>query len=391
MLNQKKYLFVIFIFCGILLSSCSSTNDKNNEENVKASYKYTLKPTSNLEIPVDSMTNFISEYLDYYEHPKTKEQYLVWLNSPDSHIHFYNLKTKKRDFEIPFQDGNNGTDAVGELDAFIIKNLDTIIVISKSKDEMIFANFNGKVLHNSRLKVSPIHVFNSADNYKRIGFLGNDKVVFHKAPFTKVQEGKAWTHSISFTYDYKKSKYDSIYKYTGELANEIHSVAHTRYAFWIDDKGNYIYSMCMDKNLQVTNYNKKLVNVWAASKYDTKKIKSLRLNNTDEEDTKYFLQTTMYKHIIYDKFRDIYYRFALHPIDDVGNKWEHGKPFSIIILDKNFQIIGESDIFKEKGIYYYTNFFVAPEGLYISNNHEDNPNLKEDLISFKLFKFLPNE
>lgn len=58
------------------------------------------------------------------------------------------------------------------------------------------------------------------------------------------------------------------------------------------------------------------------------------------------------------------------------------KEFSIMILDNELNIIGETLMEGDK--YVPNNMFVTEEGLYISVNHPDNPDNREDFLSFAL-------
>ena len=58
------------------------------------------------------------------------------------------------------------------------------------------------------------------------------------------------------------------------------------------------------------------------------------------------------------------------------------KEFSIMILDNELNIIGETLMEGDK--YVPNNMFVTEDGLYISVNHPDNPDNREDFLSFAL-------
>lgn len=60
------------------------------------------------------------------------------------------------------------------------------------------------------------------------------------------------------------------------------------------------------------------------------------------------------------------------------------KVFSIIILDNQFNIIGET-LFPE---YTYNSnlIFIREDGIYISNSHFMNPTFNDDVLSFHKFE-----
>ena len=62
------------------------------------------------------------------------------------------------------------------------------------------------------------------------------------------------------------------------------------------------------------------------------------------------------------------------------------KNFSIIILDKNFRILGET-LFPDN-TYNPQIIFVRPEGLYITDSHYLNPRYSDDILSFQKYELV---
>ena len=94
-----------------------------------------------------------------------------------------------------------------------------------------------------------------------------------------------------------------------------------------------------------------------------------------------------YHNIMYDKYRDVYYRIAEFPYEFKANESPFddpkGREFSIIIFDKDLNIIGETKFPGNK--YLYKMSFVGRDGLYISENNEANPEFDEDKLVFACF------
>ena len=90
---------------------------------------------------------------------------------------------------------------------------------------------------------------------------------------------------------------------------------------------------------------------------------------------------------MYDKYRDVYYRIAEFPYEFKQNESLFGTPkareFSIIIFDKDLNIIGETKFPGNK--YFYKMSFVGRDGLYISENNLGNPDFDEDKLVFACF------
>ena len=97
-----------------------------------------------------------------------------------------------------------------------------------------------------------------------------------------------------------------------------------------------------------------------------------------------------YSHLIYDKYQDVYYRFAEMPCELAENEDPYdefaprAREFSVIVLDKDFRIIGETKFPGNK--YFYKMSFVGRDGLYISENNLANPEFDEDKLVFACFK-----
>ena len=100
------------------------------------------------------------------------------------------------------------------------------------------------------------------------------------------------------------------------------------------------------------------------------------------------VEAASYSHIMYDKYRDIYYRFAEMPCELGANEYVYNdakaREFSVIIFDKDFRIIGETKFPGNK--YFYKMSFIGRDGLYISENNEANPEFNENKLVFACFK-----
>ena len=100
-----------------------------------------------------------------------------------------------------------------------------------------------------------------------------------------------------------------------------------------------------------------------------------------------------YHHLLYDKYRKVFYRFALHPYEWPKTKSpmsgeDNGRKFSILILDEQYQLIGETKFPAYQYAYHY--YFIGKEGLYVSLNNPDNPLFSEDELIFQCFRIKKN-
>ena len=102
------------------------------------------------------------------------------------------------------------------------------------------------------------------------------------------------------------------------------------------------------------------------------------------------MENPKYWHLMYDKYRDVYYRFAEMPCeladneDPYDNFAPRAREFSVIVLNKDFRIIGETKFPGKR--YFYKMSFVGRDGLYISENNLANPEFDENKLVFACFK-----
>src|SRR5699024_12117869 len=83
-------------------------------------------------------------------------------------------------------------------------------------------------------------------------------------------------------------------------------------------------------------------------------------------------------------YRKVFYRFAFMPDDNIKpfSNNPH-QSFSIIILNKDYEIIGETKF--PGNTYAHHLCFVGKKGLYISENNENNPQFDENKLVFRCF------
>nr|WP_302830518.1 DUF4221 family protein [uncultured Bacteroides sp.] len=155
------------------------------------------------------------------------------------------------------------------------------------------------------------------------------------------------------------------------------------------DEKNFIYSFYADEDLYLTSpTHKKIEKKKAKSKY----IDNVTVFRSTEGNFQKMVKTqcehASYGKILYDKYRDVYYRFAYPPceINDYSGDYvdlirSGRKNFSIIILDNRLNIIGETSF---PSYTYNSNLsFILEDGLYLSLNHIKNPDYSDDLLRFQ--------
>lgn len=103
--------------------------------------------------------------------------------------------------------------------------------------------------------------------------------------------------------------------------------------------------------------------------------------NSQGESFRHYIEKPVFDGIIYDRYRKVYYRFVLHGVTNPdmkkGAKAFYDKEISIIVTDKDFQIIGETPKFSG---HYSPQAFVTKEGLHILKLDKDENKAKYSIL-----------
>ncbi|MDN6280580.1 MAG: DUF4221 domain-containing protein [Psychroflexus sp.] len=155
----------------------------------------------------------------------------------------------------------------------------------------------------------------------------------------------------------------------------------------------FIFNFPISHQLHVFDpKNNELTKHHIQSKFVNADIESMKCDLNDADPKKkgfYLFKTSHYYKNIYDPYRDVYYIIVKHGVSDeeavklADNFYgTHGVPFSIMVVDKNFNVIGETT-FKKK-TYTTGDFFVGPKGLYLQKNNTLNPDFDENIIKYDI-------
>lgn len=158
----------------------------------------------------------------------------------------------------------------------------------------------------------------------------------------------------------------------------------------IGNDGKFIYSFPADHyahfySPDFSEFKKIYMGSRYASVINSSDYNSLSLFKDKDLRIRYFVSQHSYSNILYDKYRRVYYRIAQHPL--IG--WESGnfrKPFSIIIMDIEGNLISETPIQNDYRDLNLHNMHVTKDGLLIQKRTEN-----ENIIEFVIYKIINDE
>jgi hypothetical protein len=347
-----------------------------------------LEKDGEKKFQLDSLARPSSNSIQYFQDTHGRE-YFSFLNDLNNSIYFYDYSTTDFLFKIDFQlEGPNG---VGNLMGHHIESLDTIVVYNYAMEKLFFSNKRGEIYKtialtreaNDKRKYLP-----SPKLWTDIPLIWRDSVICmignisgefldeteENRPigvFIDIHSGKT-KYAIPYSKPYKGANWG------GQLFRRVY---HT----FNEDENKLVISFPADHHLTVYSFNDSIYQVHAGSN-QIKTIKSYPskryLFNDKEKILKHFLENGSYAGVFYDKYRKLYYRIFLIPVEEYNpaHAESRTKQVGVVVYDENFQLLGQK-VF-EKFSHSAQALFVSPEGIFIQTFTDE-----EDLFVFNKYGY----
>ncbi|MGM0579196.1 MAG: DUF4221 family protein [Bacteroidota bacterium] len=374
----------------MILTSCN--NEKNTTEVKKGTpqeYKelFSFQPTKQLKIEIDEFSpyrTFNSQLIN----EDSNDPILIWENEPLNALEFYSLNDQKLVKRMKIKRrGPNGIN--GPIRGFEYLAKDSILVSNGRRYEFYLIDEKG--LPYEKYEVYP----EGSERVSSIPIVYDNKPIMYSFPYVYIaskpdndynSEGW-WDGNLLLKINLQNKKFEYLLNGPEKYFDKIHGAFFSHNSTVMNEDKEIVISYPIDSDVAI--FNPKNQNVewkYGGSKHfheipDWNKPAS-------GQSEKFYIESDSYREIIYDKWRDVYYRFAYRKVDYTDKNgakvnWNYKFP-SIIILDKELKKIGEYDL--PKDTYYTRNTFVGEKGLYISINHEENLEADENYLSFQLLE-----
>ena len=385
---NRTLLFISFFFILTLVSCQPSKNNNGKRQN-----EVELVAEKQLVFPLDEQTYYLSKSMFQFE--ENGKEYLHFENTRKSlyNIVIFDIENRQIAKQIPLhKTGPNGLPAV--FGSRPSPGAQYILVAQNNISRISSINDKGEVIRNYNFQ-TPESQFTSlhlGSYYNTPGFV-KDSCLFLKIGIPKPDmKREDWPKTHMFaSLDLRTGKVKWVPIFYPPIFKEEYENIDGGYGFSYDynyKENRLICGFFGYDSLMVTDDLKHIRWYNAKSRY----LKSMRpklgnamagINSIIE-----FCETPKYWHIMYDKYRNVYYRFAEMPYKLAPNESPYdepkGKEFSVIVLNADFEIIGETRFPGKK--YFYKMSFVGKEGLYISENNLENPQFDENKLVFTCFK-----
>lgn len=379
-----RSLHIAILWVAVML--VFGCTEKNTDEEVS---EKTLQNAENkLRIPIDDQTGNYSFGLGYLDGEKP---FLFNIQHQRNEIQVYDLGKKELSKILKFEvEGSNG---VGSLRGFHVHTADSIFLFTSQSGAIFLTDLDQSYL--SRISFASPGGYSDPGSYplpfNASPIIRSETMLSKTAfpgSFREIDERTLSDKYLSLelnlrTGDLGLSAHRYPIKYLAEgLRQPTYSMAAS--------PEKVVYSFFADHNLYVaSSAGDELKAVNAKSRFFPETFPTISKTAERKEVSMYVLASPRYEGLIYDPYREVFYRFCF-PAIEVESEEEleqlrgFPKDFSIMILDRDLKVLGET---RFKGYNYVTNnVFVAKEGLYMSVNHPDNYDNEEDFLSFVLYE-----
>lgn len=362
-----------------------------------------------IEIPIADDVYYYSHTMRRFEDTSTGVEYLALLDPRSipghSQIVFYRLDscTEAHRIKIPVQ----GPNSIADIEGFYAESIDRVFISEIYLPIIYLVNSKGEIIDSYNYEyddagrsvrcMSLLSLFDQPLVIKDgciYGFQPRTYDSFIDSPDGlnfEFSECPIATIIDTVTREVRSSKlcYPELYEKKKGFSNS-ESVSR------IYDGKRFIYSFCLMDELYVTEDHETVKLYPANSRYMEVDKSGNSRSLTMAEGIVEANSKPKYDNIVYDKYRDVYYRFCRMkdtktPLEGFLNRGYFYclSDFSIMILNSDLEVIGETMF--EAGIYAPKFFFVNEEGLWLSENNYQREDLTDDMLKFRCLKLVENE
>jgi len=380
---MKSIIRFILLF-SIVLCGCNKVNTETNLL-IQGSGDYIHLNTAG---PINPKT----KYLKYYE--EHQKSWLLYGNEDKNELIIYELPSGKIERRLKFE--HRGPNGIGRYKGATIQNFDSIFVISGTYYQNFFLiDSTGTVKRKYTIDpnenedffpaLQPVYCHFSQENGLRNGQINLSTYMMRLIPNENLH-----TKDLSITYDIALGNLVSITKYPkfdDKFKANIRSYSRT-----FNGK-DFIYSFRRLNEIYIQNENGTYLKHHCPSKFQNQDLDWI-LNPSDPIaiTKEKIVQNPSFGSIMFDKYRRYIYRiylpgYKLKGGESVDQNVDFRALFSIIILDENFNVVGETMM--PPKTYDPKMAFIAKDGLYFAL-HPDNPHYDPDSLAFEKVIIIDN-
>ena len=384
---MKITSFICLVSC-ISLYSC-----QESPKGSVATYDIGLVESQKVTLPIDENTYYFSKRIFQYEENKKEFLFFGSFEKGAYEIILFDLEKECVHKRVPLnKNGPNAVPAIIGCRPFM--NSSEFIAFQPGMQRISILDENGNILKYYSTDPKDGRLITYVDGISNTfmpTFINDSIVYFSSRPQKPNMKTHEWNNVPLFSsLDLKTGQIDQPSLYYPPIFKQDINNLSMGWEFLYDynyKQKRLICSFTGYDSLMVTDDMRNIKWYNGKSRYLKRQYPKLyEAGNLLQTLTK-MKENPSYCHIMYDRYRDVYYRFAEMSYELQSNESPFDDPkareFSVIIFDKDLNIIGETKFPGNK--YFYKMSFVGRDGLYISENNLANPEFDEDKLVFTCF------
>ncbi len=370
-MKTNKIAALSIIVLLIIFNSCVDKEkpSKNYSSDVIDRYKV---------FKVDSVTSNTSRVIDYFSNNDLNVFSIH--NEPTNEIVLYNFENAEEIMRIKIE--TTGPKTIGTIKGYKIHSEDSIFVATDYS--LVVIDWQGEIISKHSTTVDKIANGIQPFTYNSIILLKNKfylDIIPEKNPFEK--EYYSESTSLKLVLDLSTDEIQLGLNYPESYQNNIWGANTFHYSTFNTVNNEFIYSFPYSDN--ITSHSENVALTTSSVTGVGKSFKPYEGTSGDNY-MKYFYEEPSYYAILFDPFRNVYYRYFHEATDYESIVDGDGlRETTIVVLDKNFNKIHEYNLPKGKFMDFMS--FVSADGLMIASNNMAD----EDLIIYSLITFSEEE
>ncbi|GMQ26295.1 hypothetical protein Aoki45_29770 [Algoriphagus sp. oki45] len=376
-------LFLYAILLTLFVQCQTKTQSENLNPALVSSGEY-------ISLSLDDSTSNISTGYQYFDAGEREFFFnLIWESNT---LQVYDLSSGNKIKSLSFE--AEGPSGVGDVFAFHVHSLDSIFLFSPPFGQRFhLANLEGQILKKFEYEIPE----GGGSAFVHNAFMisppvleGSKLAVNHRFPQNMRELTGEKLAGQSFGYQIDLSTGETEYfahLYPNDyLTSGLKSVDFSR----AQGKNQIVYSLVGDHRVFVaSSFEEEWKSVIAKSQFLDEALPSFNADAVYEEFQSYAFSSSRYGSILFDPYREVYYRIAFPTLSeasiaDIRSLGNALGPFVVMVLDSDLKVITEKKF--ESGKYHPDNVFVGKKGLYLSLQHPNNPENREEEMQFELIE-----
>lgn len=391
---MNKVLKLVILSFMFFLLLCACNHRSNDQTEIK------IKEVSEYEISLDRFTSPVEEYIQYVPNWKGIEVIAMHVRRKNQ-IKLYSLNEGYLVDSIKYE--TQGPSAIKIVYDFHIFNEDSIVLNHRYQYTMSLMDQDLNILKQFNFLPEGVELDpktqmpTSGDTYlvvfdhkKLIKKLGSKLIITTSPDRNQFDPYYYDADNLLISLDMETMEVKGLMGFPEKMKGKTWGYAHADFfSTYLPDIDKLLVSFAADEKLYLLDVELGFVESFNAKCKSLKKIRpfgSKISNPSQEEALDYIFNMPIYGSVLFDPYRNLYYRIGLAAVPNYGTTFirdplHNPREISVLVFDLNFKKVAEQRIPHAENGVYLDRCFVNEKGLNITYVDLEN----EDKLYFKTF------